>query len=51
MLSKNEGNEDEIWYIYINQETRGPLALRDLDVLLRTNEINSSSYGWKNGMK
>ena len=25
--------------------------MRDLDVLLRTSEINSSTYAWKNGMK
>ena len=25
--------------------------MRDLDVLLRTNEITSGSLGWKNGMK
>jgi hypothetical protein len=24
--------------------------LRDLDVLLRTSEINSNTYVWKNGM-
>ena len=36
-MNKNEANEEEIWYIYINEETRGPLSLRDLDVLIRTN--------------
>lgn len=27
------------------------MSLRDLDVLLRTNEITSRTYAWKNGMK
>jgi hypothetical protein len=49
--NKHEITDDEIWYIIVNNETRGPLSLRDLDVLLRTNEITSRTYGWKNGMK
>ncbi len=48
---KPEKFQEEVWYIIINNESRGPLSLRDLDVLLRTSEINSSTYAWKNGMK
>ncbi len=32
--NKTETVEEEQWYIIINQETKGPLQLRDLDVLL-----------------
>jgi|JI6StandDraft_1071083.scaffolds.fasta_scaffold48315_4 hypothetical protein len=43
--------ESESWYVHVDGEPRGPLAIRDLDVLLRTNEINSKMLGWRNGMK
>ena len=51
-MNKNESVsfEEEVWYIYVNEESRGPIGLRDLDVLIRTNEINSRTLGWKNGM-
>lgn len=48
--NKIERFQEEVWYIIINNETKGPLSLRDLDVLLRTSEINSANYVWKNGM-
>lgn len=43
--------EEEVWYIFVNNETKGPFSLRDLDVLLRTNDINSRNLAWKTGMK
>lgn len=49
--NKFEITDEEVWYISENKETRGPLSLRDLDVLLRTKGITSRAYGWKNGMK
>jgi len=30
---------------------KGPLAERDLDVLYRTNEIDSNTFVWREGMK
>lgn len=49
--NKFEITDEEVWYILVNNETRGPLSLRDLDVLLRTNDITSRTFAWKNGMK
>lgn len=49
--SKGEVADEEVWYVYVNNETKGPFSLRDLDVLLRTNDINSRNLAWKNGMK
>lgn len=37
MSRVENGVEEEVWYIYVGEETRGPMGLRDLDVLLRTN--------------
>ena len=37
-MNKNDvSSEEEVWYLYVNEETKGPIGLRDLDVLLRTN--------------
>lgn len=44
-------DNDSEWYVHVDGEPRGPLAIRDLDVLLRTNEINSKMLGWRSGMK
>lgn len=49
--NKFEITDEEVWYIIVNNETRGPLSLRDLDVMLRTNDINSRTFAWKAGMK
>jgi HIV Tat-specific factor 1 len=40
------------WY-YIDtmkQQPNGPISIRDIDVLMRTNAINSNTYVWKDGM-
>lgn len=42
--------DTEQWYVHVDGEPRGPLGIRDLDVLLRTNEITSKTLGWKVGM-
>lgn len=41
----------ETWYIHVDGEPKGPLSIRDIDVLIRTNEITSKTLGWKAGMK
>lgn len=48
---KNEVANEEVWYVYVNNETKGPFSMRDLDVFLRTNELNSLNLAWKVGMK
>lgn len=41
---------EEVWYVYVNNETKGPFSMRDLDVFLRTNELTSLNLAWKVGM-
>jgi hypothetical protein len=41
------------WYYIdpINRQPVGPISLRDLDVSVRTNILDSNSYLWKEGME
>jgi hypothetical protein len=54
---ENVSSTDELfkleWY-YIDstkKEPAGPLSIRDLDVLMRTNFIDTNTYVWKDGMQ
>lgn len=41
------------WY-YIDvaeKQPKGPISIRDIDVMLRTNAIDSNTYVWKDGME
>ena len=38
------------FYLDRDQQTIGPLSFRDMDVLLRTNEIELSTYAWTESM-
>lgn len=49
--SKIDSHDEEVWYVHLNNEPKGPFMMRDLDVLLRTNELNSRNLAWKQGMK
>jgi HIV Tat-specific factor 1 len=57
MENSNVSLSDDIfkleWY-YIDpsiKETSGPISIRDLDVLIRTNMIDTNTYVWREGME
>ena len=39
------------WFIAVDQAHEGPFSLRDLDVKFRTNELNSRTRIWRDGMQ
>jgi HIV Tat-specific factor 1 len=55
--NQNVSLSDEIfkleWYYIdsVKREPSGPISIRDLDVLMRTNLIDTNTYVWKEGME
>jgi len=39
-----------IWFYLVDNQPQGPLAFRDIDALVRTNDLSFESLVWKEGM-